>query len=113
MIKTTIAAALISLTALAAAPAQASDVSVRIGFGSPGYGWSDNYRHGDEYRPHHRVHRVSQNEVRWMLRGMGYRYINFYDGREGVYRLSAWKNGALYFLAVSSRSGAILARNLI
>jgi hypothetical protein len=113
--KTTIAAALISLTTLAAVPAQASDINVQIGFGAPDYGWSDGYGHGHGHRHghHHRMHRISTDEVRWMLRDSGYHHIRFFDDRGPVYQLSARKHGDMFYLVVSARTGEILSRNRI
>jgi len=111
-IKTTIAAALISLTTLAAVPAQASDINVQIGLGSGGYGWNDGYGHG--YGHHrHRMHHISVDEVRWMLRDRGYHHIDFIGNGGRVYHLSARKYGERFFLVVSARTGEILSRNRI
>lgn len=110
--KTTIAAGLIALTSFASVPANASSLTVQ--FGSPGYGagygWSD--EGGD--RGHRQMRqRLSQDEIRWMLRDRGYRQIRFYDDRGPVYQLRARKRGETYFLVVSARSGEILSRNRI
>jgi Spy/CpxP family protein refolding chaperone len=105
MIKTTLAAALISLSTLASVPAQASDISIQIGFGG-GPGWSDN-GHGHQMRRQ----RLSTDEVRWILRDHGYRQIRFFDNRGPVYQLRARKHGDTFFLVVSARSGEILSRH--
>ena len=106
--KTTIAAALIALTSLAAVPAKA--LTVEFGFGGPNMGWSDGYQgqHGDRFR-----HRLSPQEIRWILRDRGYRNIRFFDDHGPVYQLRARKHGETYFLVVSARSGEILQRNRI
>ena len=111
--KTTIAAALISLTTLAVVPAQASDVSVEIGFGAPDYGWSGGHGHGHGHGQYHRMHRLSTDEVRWMLRDSGYREIRFFDDHGPVYQLRARRHGDTFFLAVSAHTGEILSRNRI
>ena len=111
--KTTIAAALISLTTLAAVPAQASDVTVEIGFGAPEYGWSDGY--GDDYGQghyrHHMRHRLSADEVRWMLSDSGYHQIRFVGHHGPIYQVSARRHGDMFYLVVSARTGEILSRN--
>jgi hypothetical protein len=111
--KTTIAAALISLTTLAALPAQASDISVDIGFGVPDYSWSGGHGHGHGHGQHHRMHRLSTDEVRWMLHGSGYRHVRFFDDRGPVYQVRARRHGDTFFLVVSARTGEILSRNRI
>lgn len=109
--KTTIAAGLIALTSLTAVPAQAGGISVEFGFGGPGYGWDGGSGYGHGYGRHMRQ-RLSADEVRWMLRDRGYRQIRFFDqGR--VYQLRARKNGATYYMVVSSFTGEILSRNRI
>jgi hypothetical protein len=114
--KTTVAAALISLTTLAAVPAQASDITVQIGFGGPGYGWNVGHGHGNDYGyRHHRRMRdlLSPDEVRWMLRDRGYSDIRFFDNSGALYQLRAWRHGERYVLAVSARTGEILSRYAI
>lgn len=108
--KTSIAAALIALTTLFAVPAQASGITVEFGFGGSGYGWSD---HGPGHGHHMRRHRLSAEEVRWILRDYGYHHIRFFDDHGPVYQLRARKHGRTYFLVVSARSGEILSRNRI
>jgi len=110
--KTTIAAGLIALTSLAAVPANASSLTVE--FGNPGYGMGygwDNDRGERGYR--HMRHRLSREEIRWILRDRGYRNIRFFDDGGRVYQLRARKRGETYFLVVSARSGEILSRNRI
>ena len=110
--KTTIAAALISLTTLAAVPAQASDITVEIGYGAPDHGWSDGY--GDGYgHHHHRTHLFSADEVRWMLSDSGYRQIRFVGHHGPIYEVRARKQGDMFYLVVSARTGEILSRNRI
>lgn len=114
--KTTIAAALISLTTLAAVPAQASDINIQIGFGGPGYGWNVGHGRGHDYGyRHHRRMRdlLSPGEVRWMLRDRGYSDIRFFDNSGALYQLRAWRHGERYVLAVSARTGEILSRYAI
>jgi hypothetical protein len=102
----TIAAGLIALTSFAALPAQAHQIEIQIGSGF-GVGWSDG-SHVNHWR-----HRLSPQEVRWMLRDRGYRNIRFLDDHGPVYQLRARKFGEVYYLVVSARSGEILARNRI
>lgn len=113
MLTRTIAAGLIALSTLAAVPAQATGLSVQVG---PGYGWSDN-GHGDRrghWRRHHRDEvRLSQEEVRWMLRDRGYRNIRFFDTRGPIYELRARKRGDAFYLVVNARTGEILSRQRI
>ena len=106
--KTTIAAALISLSALAAVPAQGRRLQhptrlrrSRLERPRP--------RHGH----HMRRHRLSTDEVRWILRDRGYRQIRFFDNHGAVYQLRARKHGDTFFLVVSARTGEILSRNRI
>lgn len=111
--RTTIAAGLIALTSFASVPANASGLTVQ--FGSPGYGagygWSDE---GGGDRGHRQMRqRLSQQEIRWILRDRGYRNIRFFDDRGPIYQLRARKRGETYFLVVSARSGEILSRNRI
>ena len=111
--KTTIAAGLIALTSFAALPANASSLTVEFGnFGyGGGYGWSD---HDRGERGHRQMrHRLSPDEIRWILRDRGYRQIRFFDDHGPVYQLRARKRGETYFLVVSARSGEILSRNRI
>lgn len=113
--KTTIAAALIALTSLTAVPAQALTVDFSFG-GGPGYGWSGGGRHvdrDDRDRDHRWRHRLSRQEVRWILRERGYRNIRFFDDHGPVYQLRARRHGDTYYLVVSARSGEILSRNRI
>jgi hypothetical protein len=111
--KTTLAAALISLTTLAAVPAQASDIAVEIGIGAPDYSWSGGHGHGRGHGGYHRMHRLSTEEVRWMLRDSGYRQIRFFDDYGPVYQIRARRHGDTFFLAISARTGEILSRNRI
>jgi len=113
--KTTIAAALIALTSLTAVPAQA--LTVDFNFGGPGYGWGGGQHYGwsggySDRRDHFR-HRLSRQEVRWILRERGYRNIRFFDDHGPVYQLRARRHGDTYYLVVSARSGEILSRNRI
>lgn len=103
MITKTIAAGLVALTALSAVPASAANLTVQFGNNGPGWGY-----HND-----HRPHRVSTDQVRWMLRNQGYRAIRFVDSRGAVYQVRASKNGRDYFLVVSARTGEILQRHRV
>lgn len=116
--KKTIAAGLIALTSLAAVPASASSLTVQfgnpgygMGYGGPGNEWNDYDRRdrGDRQMRH----RLSREEVRWILRDRGYRNIRFFDDRGRVYEVRARKRGETYFLVISARSGEILSRNRI
>jgi|1185.fasta_scaffold623646_1 hypothetical protein len=111
--RTTIAAALISLTTLAAVPAQASHLNVEIGIGAPDHGWNGGHGHRYVHGDYHRMHRLSTEEVRWMLRDSGYRQIRFLDDHGSVYQLRARRHDDAFFLAVSARTGEILSRNRI
>lgn len=108
--KKTIAAGLIAITSLTAVPASAS--SVVVDFGGPGYGgpgWGGpgwNQQHGHRWQRH----RLNRDQVRWILRHHGYRYIRFLDTRGPVYQVSARRHGRAYFLVLSARSGEILSR---
>jgi hypothetical protein len=115
MIKTTIVAALLSLSALTAIPAQAAEFTVAIGSEWGGSGWHGS---GWERRGHWRQHRrhenkLSSDEVRTLLRYFGYRHIRFHNDEGPVYQVSARKRGDFYFLVVSARTGEILSRNRI
>jgi len=111
--KTTIAAGLIALTSLAAIPANASALTVE--FGNPGFGmgytWGDHDRRDRGDR--HMRHRLSPQEVRFILRDHGYRNIRFFDRSGPVYEVRASRRGETYFLVVNARSGKILSRNRV
>jgi hypothetical protein len=112
--KTTIAAGLIALTSLASVPANASNLTIEFGnFGyGGGYSWDHDRDRGDRgYR--HMRHRLSPEEIRWILRDRGYRNIRFFDRQGAVYEVRARKRGETYYLVVSARSGEILSRNRI
>jgi hypothetical protein len=118
--KTTIAAALIALTSFAAVPANALTIDFHTG--GMNDGWSGGPRHGrsddnwsggySDHRDHWR-HRLSRQEVRWILRERGYRNIRFFDDQGPVYQIRARKRGDTYFLVVSKRNGEIIARNRV
>ena len=102
--KTAIAAGLIALTTLAAVPAQASGLTIKFGFGGPayvsgGHGWH--------------VGKLSPQQIRWVLRSKGYGAINFLDRKGPAYEVIAFKSGKRFYVVVSSRNGAILARHVI
>jgi hypothetical protein len=115
--KTTVAAALIALTSFAAVPASASSLTIEfggnsgygLGYGGPNNGWHDSDHRDRGYRHH----RLSREEIRWILRDRGYRNIRFFDDRGRVYEVRARKRGEIYYLIVSARSGEILSRNRI
>jgi hypothetical protein len=115
--KTTIAAGLIALTSLAAVPADASSLTVEFGgnFGyGQGYGGPGNEWNNSDHRDRgYRHHRLSHEEIRWILRDRGYHRIRFFDDSGRVYQVRARKHGETYFLVVSARSGEILSRNRI
>ncbi len=96
--RTTIAAALVALSTLGAAPASAGGLTIEFGVG-PHWG------------QHHA--RLSPQEVRWMLRSRDYRQINFIDRRGSTYQLTARKGGRDYFVVVSAWSGSIIHRHRI
>ncbi len=116
MIKTTIAAALLSLTTLAAMPAQASGTGVQVDIGP---GWSDNGHGWDrDRRDHHRRHdrqgyRMSNDEIRSVLRMSGFRQIRFLDDSGPVSQVIARRHGNRYFLTVRARDGEILSTRRI
>lgn len=101
--KKTIAAGLIAVTTLTAVPANAA--SFGFHFGAPGWGWSPGPHHG----PRWQTHRLSQREVRGILRHQGFRFIDFLDTRGPVYQVRARKHGRGFFLVVSARNGNILS----
>jgi hypothetical protein len=134
MIKTTIAAGLIGLGALAAAPAQADGFTVVIGddggrltfqagppapvnfygygYAWPGYGWGDydrpDYGWGDHDR-HDRHQVLSSKEVREVLRDRGYRDIDYLDKRGTIYQVRATDyRGHRVELVVSARNASII-----
>lgn len=112
--KTTLAATLIAATALTAVPANAGGLNFQFGFG-PGFnapGWSHgpgNHHQGPSWRHQ----RVSEWEVRSILRNHGYRNIRFLATRGPIYQVQAWRHGRGFFLVVSARDGDILSRQRI
>jgi len=118
MPKKTIAAALVALTALTAAPASAGSLSVEFGrggieFGFPGHGnWNDRGDRGWGNRGDRRGrhHFLSPQEVRRILRNQGYRRINYVDRQGNIYQAEATRNGRRYGLVVSARDGDVLNR---
>jgi hypothetical protein len=101
LLKTTLAAAAISLGSLvAAAPANAgANVSVTIEFGHPGY----SKYHNVHYRT------LSPHEVRRILRRKGFREIRYVDRRGSIYRAHAENyRGRDVLVTVSARTGQIL-----
>jgi hypothetical protein len=116
MITKTIAAGLIAITSLAAVPANAGGLTVEFGFGG-GHGQNWGSQGGGHnwggHGPYRHQARLSTQEVRFILRGNGYRNIQFVDNRGPVYQLRARKNGRTFFLVVSARDGEILSRQRI
>lgn len=106
-VKTAIAAAVISLTALVAVPAHATDVNVKIGFGAPGYGWG-----GYSYQPSWQS-TLSPQQVRWILKTRGYQNISYFDRRGSVYMVRATQFGRPYFLVINAHNGRVMERNRI
>jgi hypothetical protein len=113
MITKTIAAGIIAVTTLASVPASAGGLTVEFGLGDAGYGWNGHDRGDRGGRHHNRMHRLSTDEIRWMLRDRGYHGIRFVDDNGPVYQLQARKYGRMFFLVVSARDGEILSRQRI
>ncbi len=108
----TIAAGIIAVASLAAVPANASGLTVQFGFDGPG--WGGNHGHHGHHGHRNDFHsRLSADQIRWMLRGDGYRRIRFFDDHGPVYQLRASRHGRDYFLVVSARDGQILSRERI
>jgi hypothetical protein len=134
MIKTTIAAGLIGLGALAAAPVQAAGFTVDIGddggrltveagpaapvnyygygYAWPGQGWADYDQPGygwDDHDRHDRHHVLSAKEVHEILRHRGYRNIDTLDKRGTIYQVRATDyRGHRVGLVVSARNASII-----
>jgi hypothetical protein len=112
ILKSTLAAGLIALSALAAAPANAGGVSIHIGVTGGHYAYHDGY--GYDWKRHHRRDRheygtLTPREVRQVLRDKGYRQIRYVDRRGRIYEVRATNHrGHRVGLVVSARSGAIL-----
>jgi hypothetical protein len=106
-VKTAIAATFISLATLAAVPAHATDVSVKLGFGTPHW--------GGYHQPHPawQQHTLKPVQVRWILQSRGYRDISYFDRRGNVYQLRAKRDGHRYFLVVSAHNGRVIQRTRI
>lgn len=103
----TLAAGVIALSTLAAVPASATDVAVKIGYNGPG--WSHHVGPGHQWQRA----RLSPNDIRHMLRRDGYRDIRFFDRRGAVYQVRASKRGSDFFLVVNARNGQILSRHRV
>ncbi len=112
--KTMIAAGLIAATTLIAVPANAG-VTVKFGFGAPGYGWNHApHGHGWKHAPygHGWQHKtLSQRDVSRILHRQGYRHVQVLDRRGPVYQVRARKFGRAFYLVVSARNGAILSQH--
>lgn len=104
MVAKTIAAGIVALTTLGAAPASASGLDVQIRYGGPGHMGPG---HAGPARQHDWV---SQNEVRRMLRHRGYHAIDFIGRAGPVYRVTARKHGERFIFLISARDGDILMR---
>jgi hypothetical protein len=107
--KKTLAAALVALTAAGAAvPASASGLSLQFSFGgTPGVG----YGHPWAYpTPHWQVRKLTTDQVRWVLRNQGYRFIYFLDTNGPTYGLTARHHGRKYYLVVNAFSGHVINR---
>jgi hypothetical protein len=112
-VKTTVAAGLIALSALAfAAPASASGVTLHFGLTGThyvyhdggGYDWNHGRRHD-----RHDYGTLTPREVRAVLRDKGYRQIQYLDRRGRIYEVRATDyRGHRVGLVVSARNGAIL-----
>lgn len=94
--RTTIAAAVISLAAFTAAPANAG-ISFEFGFDGPSYS--------------HYYGKLSPWEVRRILRHRGYHDIDFVDRHGRIYKLTATRHGDDYFIVVDAYSGEIIHRH--
>ncbi|MDE2385154.1 MAG: hypothetical protein KGO53_11100 [Alphaproteobacteria bacterium] len=131
--KSLLAAALVSVSALAAAPAAQADPSIGFSFGitSPGYGFYDGGYDGYDgygydgapypYYLHHRHHHhhdwgypgpvsygLSCGAASAVVRAHGFRGVHAVDCSAPVYGYEAWKHGELFRVGVSTR-GAIVA----
>jgi hypothetical protein len=118
-LKKMMAAGIVAVTALSAVPAGAASLSfdfgrgnVELGFNGNAQrgGWDNDERHGrwDNHRDRHRV--LSTQDVRRILRGKGYRDIEYLDRQGAVYQARATRDGRRYGLVVSARDGDILNR---
>jgi hypothetical protein len=114
-INKTIAAGLVALAALAAAPANAAGLSLSFGDGAVratvneagerhhDRGWDRGRWHDDWRRT------LSPREVRRILRDRGYREIRYLDRRGAIYQVHAVDYRHKHVgLVVSARNGAIL-----
>ena len=109
--KKTIAAGMIALAGLvAAAPASAQSFRFEFRQGAPYYGNHGDHRWRD--RDHRQQRTLSPQEVRRILRGKGYRQINYVDRRGNVYQVRATtERGRRVGLVVNARNGVILNRH--
>ena len=127
LVKTTLAAAAIALSSLAASvPAQAGSIqfgihgsngSVGIQYNDNGHGRDYNRGHGDrrgyghDRRGYGHAYRsyLAPWQVRRKLRHRGFSHIQFVDRYAPVYKVRATnRHGRHVFLIVSSRTGAII-----
>ena len=118
-LRKTIAAGLVAMTAISVVPANAASLSFDFGrsgveFGFTGNNdrgeWDRGGRHGgwDNHRGRHDF--LSSRDVRRILRGQGYRDIEYLDRQGAVYQAHATRDGRRYGLVVSARDGDILNR---
>lgn len=113
MFSKTIAAGLVAVSALAAVPANAASLSVNTGVEGVQFAFHNGRPHRgdyDRYDRHDRRDRyLSPNEVRRVLRGQGYRGINYLDRRGRIYEVRATnRRGNRVGLVVSARNGSVL-----
>jgi hypothetical protein len=114
-INKTIAAGIVALAALAAAPASAAGLSLSFGDGAVratiteagwrphGHGWDRGRWHDDWHRT------LTPHDVRRVLRDRGFREIRYLDRRGAIYQVHAVDYRHKHVgLVVSARNGAIL-----
>jgi len=97
IIRKTMLAAVIAVTAFAAVPAKA-DVSIGFGFGGTGIYFDDH---------------MSRHDARRILRHRGYHDIDFVERDGWLYKFTAEKHGDDYFIVVSGFTGDIVHRHEI
>ena len=104
------AAGLVSLAMLgAAAPANAGEVSVRIGITQPGHVYVPGATYVD-HRGHDYRRALSLREIRRILRGEGFRHIDFVDTEGRSYTAYAENyRGRPVIVRVSARSGEVIS----
>jgi hypothetical protein len=114
-----LAAGLVAMFALTAAPASAGGLSFEFGSGGvefdfPRHGhwgsWDRDHDRGSWRRHDDRHDFLSPQEVRRILRDRGYRQIDYVDRRGAIYQAEATRHDRRYGLVVSARDGEILNR---